>query len=263
MNLDEYFARIGYRGAPIPDFPTLRELHRAHATTIPFENLDIQLGLPIDLALDSLERKIVRERRGGYCFEHNSLLLAVLRAIGFSTVACEARVSDGGPAVTPRTHMLLVVPLDADAWLCDVGFGGTTPLEPVPLDGTAVEQGGTRYRVSARDSARLLQADRGDGWTDLYAFEVAARHAIDFDVANWYTSTHPQSGFVKTLTAQLRTATGSKVLRNLQWSERSAQRTESREIARAELETLLASQFGLRVPAGAGFRAIDGEGSQT
>jgi N-hydroxyarylamine O-acetyltransferase len=263
MNLDAYVARVGYCGPAVASLATLRGLHQAHATTIPFENLDIQQGRPIELALEALERKLVLGRRGGYCFEHNSLFFAALRATGFSVIRCEARVFDGGAEVAPRTHMLLVVSLGDVQWLCDVGFGGGTPLEPVPLDGRAVEQGGLRYRVVARGANCLLQADEGDGWNDQYVFEVSPREAIDFEVANWYTSTHPDSRFVKKLTAQQRTPTGYKVLRNLQWTVRSAAGVETREIARGELEPLLASEFGIRVPAGARFRALDAPGSST
>jgi N-hydroxyarylamine O-acetyltransferase len=259
MDLDAYLARIGYVGSTRPDEATLRGVHRAHATTIPFENLDIQQGLAIDLALGALERKMVARRRGGYCFEHNSLLLGALHEIGFSAIACEARVFDEGEAVTPRTHMLLVVSLGRTEWLCDVGFGGDTPLEPVPLDGSDVEQGGTRYRAIARGAGRVLQADAGGGWLDQYAFEASPREAVDFEVANWYTSTHPDSRFVRTLTAQVRTPAGSKVLRNLGWTVRSGSSTETREIARAALEPVLASEFGLHLPAGVRFRAIDGD----
>lgn len=257
MDLVAYLARIGYRGPARADAATLRDVHRAHATAIPFENLDIQMGLPIDLRPAALERKLVRGGRGGYCFEQNSLLQAALRAIGFAPLACEARVLDGGAAPTPRTHMLLVVPVAAGRWLCDVGFGGDTPLEPVPLDGTAVEQGGACYRVAASTPGLVLQADLGAGWTDQYAFELTPRHPIDFEVANWYTSTHPESRFVRRLTAQLRTATGSKVLRDLQWTVRAGTTVERRELPRAELEPLLAAELGLRLPAGARLRALD------
>ena len=259
MNLDAYFARIAYPRQPTKNFASLRDLHRAHVTAIPFENLDIQMERPIDLALDRLEEKLVVGRRGGYCFEHNTLLFAVLQVIGFQVVACEARVSDSGSAAMPRTHMLLVVSLDGREWLCDVGFGGDTPLEPVPLDGAPSRQEGVAYRVVSQRHELTLQATVGESWIDQYAFEPTPRLAIDFQVANWYTSTHPESRFVKTLTAQRRTPTGSSVLRDLHWTRRSGTRLEGRDIERSELERFLASEFGLLVPAGTRFRALDGD----
>jgi N-hydroxyarylamine O-acetyltransferase len=87
LDPDAYLSRIGYRGPLAADTATLRALHLAHATHIPFENLDIQMGLPIRLDLDSLQDKLVRRRRGGYCFEQNSLLQAVLRSAGFEVIA--------------------------------------------------------------------------------------------------------------------------------------------------------------------------------
>lgn len=258
MNLAAYLERIAYVGTPVADDVTLRDVHRLHATAIPFENLDIQLGLPIDLRPQCVEDKLVHRRRGGYCFEQNTLLLHVLRSIGFAAIGCEARVLEGTHAPTPRTHMVLVVRVGATEWLCDVGFGGDTPLEPVLLDGSRSVQGGVAYRVVGRGNHLVLQADVATGWIDQYVFAPEAREAIDFEVANWYTSTHPESPFVRKLTAQQRTPTGSKVLRNLQWTRRHQGVTETREVARAELEPLLAAEFGLQLPAGVRFRALDG-----
>src|SRR5262245_7577953 len=119
LDLESYLARIGYAGRLRPDLTTLRGLHLAHATHVPFENIDIQLGLPIRLDLPSLEDKIVRRRRGGYCFERNTLLLAVLREVGFDVVPCEARVIHGDTP-TGRTHMLLIARIGGEL-LTDVG----------------------------------------------------------------------------------------------------------------------------------------------
>lgn len=259
MDLDGYYARIGYAATPSIDTATLFALHRSHATSIPFENLDIQMGRPVALAVDRLEEKLVRRRRGGYCFEQKTLLLHVLRAIGFEAIGCEARVLAGATAVTPRTHMVVIARAGESQWLCDVGFGGDTPLEPVPLDGSEVEQGPAAYRVARRGDLHALQAHLGDGWSDQYVLEAASREPIDFDVANWYTSTFPESAFVKTLTAQQRTPVGSKVLRNLRWTVRNGDRIESVDVGRGDIERLLEAEFGLAVPSGSRFRALDGE----
>ena len=125
LDLDAYGRRTGYAGPRRPDFETLRGLHAAHATAIPFENLAIQLGeLPLRLDLEVLQEKLVVRRRGGYCFEQNHLFQAVLRSLGFAVEAFEARVRMGSPTLLPRTHMLLSVALEGRAWLVDVGFGG-------------------------------------------------------------------------------------------------------------------------------------------
>ena len=140
LDLGAYLRRIGLQEPPKGDLAGLRALHLAHATSIPFENLDVQVGLPIRLDLASLQAKLVQRRRGGYCFEHNTLFQSALEAIGFEAIACEARVRLGAPVLLPRTHMLLLVRLDGGDWLADVGFGGEGLLGPVPLDGSAHAQ---------------------------------------------------------------------------------------------------------------------------
>jgi len=258
MDVRAYLDRIGRHGPHPPTLATLRTLHLAHATSIPFENLDIQLGLPILLDADALEDKLVTRRRGGYCFEHNTLAMHALRAMGFDLVACEARVRLGATRVAPRTHMVLLVTVDGTRWLWDTGFGGDTLLEPLRLDGRAVVQGGATYRVVDENGLHVLQMEMDGTRTDLYAFVAESREMVDFDVANWYTSTHPHSHFVTTLTAQLRTADGWRVLRSLTYSVRSKAGTSTREIARTDLPSLLHEQFALDFPGGTRFRALDG-----
>src|SRR5512133_627288 len=172
FDLGAYLRRIGFSGEVRSDLTTLRALHQAHVSTIPFENLDVQMGLPIRLDLDSVQAKLVRRRRGGYCFEQNSLFLAVLRQVGFDVLPCEARVRRGATTLLPRTHMLLLVRLEDQRWLCDVGFGGDGPLHPVLLDGQAHAQFLGEFRVvEEADGERLnvLQSLRNGVWVDLYA----------------------------------------------------------------------------------------------
>ena len=124
IDLDAYFARTGYRGTRSPTLDTLHAIARAHVQSIPFENLDVLLDRPIDLEPDALMQKLVHDRRGGYCFEHNTLLLEVLTALGFHARPISARVRYQRPReYTPaRTHLLVRVELD-ESWLADVGVG--------------------------------------------------------------------------------------------------------------------------------------------
>ena len=137
LDLDSYFARIGHDGPRAPTLETLRELQRKHPLAIPFENLDTLSGTPVRLDLESLERKLVRGRRGGYCFEQNLLLKHVLTRLGFDVVALAARVVWERPAgePRPRSHMVLLVSLGGRRYLCDVGFGGLTPTGPIGTRG--------------------------------------------------------------------------------------------------------------------------------
>src|SRR5579863_4240379 len=103
LDLEAYLERIGFQGAVAPTLEALEALHYAHATSIPFENLDIQLGRPIKIDLESIQAKLVRRGRGGYCFEQNTLFAAVLERFGFSVTALAARVRKGATRVLPRT----------------------------------------------------------------------------------------------------------------------------------------------------------------
>lgn len=260
IDLQAYLRRIGFDGEVRPDLATLRSLHQAHASTIPFENLDVQMGLPIRLDLASLQDKLVRRRRGGYCFEQNSLFLAVLRRVGFEVIPCEARVRLGATSLLPRTHMLLLVRLEGLRWLADVGFGGEGLLHPVPLDGQAHVQFLSTLRVTEAAGAEgvcVLQSLRNGAWEDLYAFRPEERFPVDFEMANHYTSTHPESRFVATLTAQLAGTEVRRILRNRAYAEIRGEAVEGRELAPEEVIPTLRDVFGIDVPAGARFRAFE------
>ena len=257
LDLDAYFGRIGLGAVPEADLDGLRALHLAHATTIPFENLDIQMGLPIRLDLASLQAKLVQRRRGGYCFEHNTLFLAVLRRVGFKVMPCEARVRLGAVEVLPRTHMLLLAQVEGGTWLCDVGFGGEGLLHPVPMDGEAHGQFLNTYRVTCEGALRALQSFHHGAWEDLYAFVPEACHPIDFEMANHYTSTHSESRFIKTLTAQLPGRDVRRILRNLAYAELRGDQVEGRELELEEVIPTLREVFGIEVPEGARFRAFN------
>jgi N-hydroxyarylamine O-acetyltransferase len=257
--LEPYLQRIGLAAPQAAGLATLRALHLAHRVAIPFENLDIQLGRSIRLDIDSLQRKLVGARRGGYCFEHNTLFLHALRSLGFDVEPCEARVRPpGSSAVTPRTHMVLIARVEGFPWLVDVGFGVSGPLEPLALSDEVQEQFGWTYRLGREGDEHVLQLRGAEGWTDLYGFVPEPRFPVDFEVANWYTSTHPESRFVRTLTVQLSTPEARHVLHNLTYTKRSSpERDTAREIARDELVPLLAEIFAIDVPDDARFRALD------
>ena len=135
MDLGAYFTRIGFNGARAPTLATLRALHLAHAQSIAFENLNPLLGWRVALDLASLEEKLVRSRRGGYCYEQNALLAAALRELGFSVTGLAARVlwNVAEDAIRMRSHMLLKVDIDGEPHIADVGFGGLSLTGPLRL----------------------------------------------------------------------------------------------------------------------------------
>ncbi|HEY7401544.1 MAG TPA: arylamine N-acetyltransferase [Actinomycetota bacterium] len=254
LDLDAYLRRIGLAGRPEPTLATLREVHLAHAVTIPFENLDILIGKPIALDLDSLQAKLVAGARGGYCFEHNTLFAAVLEAAGFAVTRLAARVRFGRKEAGPRSHMLLRVEAGGEPWLADVGFGGTGLLQPIPFEpGPPITQFGWTYRLVDEGPERVLQTQSDDGWADQYAFTQEPQLAIDYVVANHYTSTHPDSPFTRTLTAQ-RPEPGHPearlVLRGRKLSEyRPDQPSITERVSDDDVLHVLASRFGLALPA--------------
>ncbi len=256
IDLEAYLRRIGYSGPRQATLDTLRAIHARHPQAIAFENLDPFLHRPVRLDLASLERKLVREGRGGYCFEHNLLLAAVLRSLGFGVTGLAARVLWNAPqgAVRPRGHMLLAIELGGESYLADVGFGGLTLTAPLRLV-TGIEQPTPHepFRLIAEDGLFVLQALLRGEWRPLYRFDMQPQATIDYEVANWFLSTHPESHFVTGLMAARVGADRRCALANRQLSIHPLRgATEHRELASvAELRGVLEEIFDVRVPGGA------------
>lgn len=199
MNLDEYYHRIGFEGAASADLATLQALHHLHPTAIPFEHFDVLLDRGIQLDQSSFWNKLVHQSRGGYCFEHNGLFEAVLKAIGFEVEPLLARVlwnrKEDSPS-QPRTHKALRVMIDGEPWLADVGFGGLVLTAPLRLNTDASQPTQHEsFRLIDLGYGYRLEANLPKGWMPVYELSNAPQIAADFEVANWYTSTHPDSHF--------------------------------------------------------------------
>ncbi|WP_329306415.1 arylamine N-acetyltransferase [Streptomyces sp. NBC_01260] len=264
LDLDAYLARIGWSGERRPTAAVLRSVHRAHALGIPFENLDPVLGTVPSLAPADLEAKLVHGERGGYCYEHNTLLTAALRALGFEvTLLCARVVLGARPGdIRPRTHMLLRVgvPGEPTPYLADVGFGARgSLLEPIALvAGAELHDTPRRHRlVHPPHDGPLelweLQAETdGGAWEAQYAFTVEPFEAPDFEVINWHIATNPRSPFAHLLYVQRTTEDAHLALagRSLVVTANDGGR-EERELAdAAEVERVLADAFAIRLPEG-------------
>ena len=203
-DLGAYFDRTGYTGSRQPTLDTLHALTWHHATTIPFENLDVLLGRGISLAPEAIFRKLVHEKRGGYCFEQNNLLLLVLRTLGYRVTPIGARVRWQIPRdVTPaRTHLFLRVHLPEGDWLTDVGMGGASLTGAIPLafDRELVTPHEKR-RLTSEQGRLFHQLWTGTEWTDCCEFTLDEMHPIDCEIANWWTSASPASHFKTNVTA--------------------------------------------------------------
>lgn len=204
IDLDAYCRRVGYDGPRAATVETLRALHRLQPQAIAFENLDPLLKRPVRLDAASLDAKLVRGGRGGYCFEQNLLFGHVLRALGFKAKEATARVRWNVPAgvQTPRVHALLIVEAEGDSYLVDVGFGGNVATGPLLLK-SRDEQATPHepFRLVAEDHRLVVEAKIGSQWTSLYATDLAESFPADFELGNWFTSAHPESIFVNGLLA--------------------------------------------------------------
>lgn len=255
--LSDYLERIGCPAPPEPTLEGLTQLQSAHIHHIPFENLDVLLGCGVRLDLASLQAKLVASRRGGYCFEHNLLFLAALRELGFEATPISGRVWVGSQGVTPPpTHMLLLVELDGATYLCDAAFGAFGCRQPVPLrEGTVVPGVCERHRLARTGDEWRLEGEHQGRFVTLYSFTLERRELIDYEVANHYTSTHPESRFRQQLMVQRSTAEGRVLLRNDELIRQRAGDVEARRLTdRSELVRVLAEEFGLRVPEAAQLR---------
>jgi N-hydroxyarylamine O-acetyltransferase len=247
FDLDRYLERIGLSGRP-----SISEVHRAHVTSIPFENLDPHRGVPVSLDPGELERKLVIERRGGYCFEQNLLLKAGLEALGFRIEPMLARVRVGAPpgSIRPRTHLALRVHGEGALWHGDVGFGRGTLLDRIPFGpGVTHDQSGWRFRVVQDEAELVLQTANGERWTDLYGFVPEPAPLVDLEVSNWYTATHPQSRFVTGLMVCSHHDDGSRTLLSdhdgLVLSEQTPTGSLDTPVEWGAVPELLASRFDL------------------
>lgn len=249
LDLPAYLGRIGDSGELAPTFETLRRLHRQHVATFCFENLDAVLGRPIRLDLPSVADKLVRRRRGGYCHEQNLLFAAVLECLGLPVRRLLARVvaPDGSPR--PRAHSCLVVDVDGQSWLADVGFGCEGLLEPIALASTArARQGDWQYRVRSTRDGWLLETVAGRGWIGLYSFTVADFLPPDFEMASYFLSTHPHSPFSRQVIVQRGTGEVRHALRGDELTvSRPDGTVQTRRLAHGEFAALLEDVFGLQL----------------
>jgi N-hydroxyarylamine O-acetyltransferase len=253
LNLDNYFARIGYAGPRAPTLEVLQAIHRLHPRAIPFENLNPLTRRAVKLDLESVETKLVDDHRGGYCFEQNTLLANVLQELGFRVTPLIGRVLWGREpgAVTPRTHMVLRIDLDNEAWIADVGLGSVTLTSPLRLSPGLAQRtdlGIFRLADASRDALYLEVQARDESWSRAYRFDLHPVEWIDYETSNWYTSTSPEAIFASNLIV-CRVLSGTRLtLLNDQVNERAADGSligEQRLASADELAACLRERFGL------------------
>ncbi|MFF4705406.1 arylamine N-acetyltransferase family protein [Streptomyces sp. NPDC001288] len=265
FDLDAYLERIGWDGARHADLATLHGVHRAHALSLPFENLEPLTGRAPSLAPEDLVAKLVRGRRGGYCYEHNTLLGLALTGLGLTVTGLAGRGVLGAPSVEsrPRTHMMLrvSVPGEPTPYLADVGFGATGALlEPLPLVlGAEHEGAGRRHRFARlpHDGPLDLWALQAydfttQDWVSQYAFTEEPFAASDFEVFNWHVATNPRSPFTRRPYLQRTTGERHLALDGAVFTEILADGTVTAHTLDDETEArrVVEEEFGIVVPEG-------------
>lgn len=259
VDLDAYFARIGYDGPREATLDVLRAITLRHPDAIPFENLDVLLGRGISIARADVDAKLIAGGRGGYCYEQNGLLKRVLQALGFQVEGLMARVqwmaADGAPP-RPRSHQVLGVTIDGETWLADSGFGGcvlTGPLRLFSDDVQDTPHGAFRIVDAATDGVveRQVQANLSGRWAPLYQVARGAWAEVDYEQANFFTYTHPSSHFTWSMTVGRTTPAARFALKNNRFTHRdlTGAVVEQRDLTADELEATLRDVIGLPVAA--------------
>lgn len=221
MNLDAYLARIRYDGLLAVDLNTLVALQRAHLLAVPFENLGVMWGEPIELDVRDHYAKIVDRKRGGFCYEQNGLFGWALAEIGFRVSRLAAQVwsvRDGsGSYGDAASHLLLKVDL-AEPWIADVGFGENFRAPLRLVDGLVQDEVPRAFRLDREaDNWTLSARDAQGRWMPSYRFADIPR-ALDYFAAMCrFHQTSPLSPFTQKWLCSLATPTGRLTLSGNEW----------------------------------------------
>ena len=254
VTVAEYFRRVSYTGPTEPTIDVLAALVAAHNRSIPFENLDPVMGVPVaDLRPEALLDKLVRRRRGGYCFEHNGVMAYVLSELGFGVDVLGGRVvwMNTSGELPAQTHQALAVtvPGENGRYLVDVGFGGQTLSSPIRFETDTAQQ--TRhepYRIREHEDGYVLESEIRDNWQPLYLFSTRPFPMIDRQVGSWYVSTYPESGFVTGLSVALVTDDARWNLRGRNLAiHRKGESERIRYDTAAQVVEALTDQFGIDI----------------
>ena len=246
--VDEYLDRIGTHRPDVPDRASLARLQLAHLETVPFENLDIARGIPIVTELDAVADKVVRRRRGGYCFELNALFGSLLTSLGYEVRLLAARVArDDGTYGRPFAHLTLDVvdPEGGPSLLTDVAFGdGLTAPLPIVADVVRPDRD-RRVRLVRDADAWVYEDDREGTWAPLYTFDLVHRSRTDFDEMNRWQQTSPESRFTQQTICTLLTTDGRVTIAGDRLVVTTDGERDERPLAAGERDLVLRDRFGI------------------
>ncbi|MGO9085854.1 MAG: arylamine N-acetyltransferase family protein [Candidatus Sulfotelmatobacter sp.] len=253
VDVPAYLARINYSGPTEPNIEALRALHRAHLFTVPFENLDIALGRKIVVDPDACVRKVVEQRRGGFCYELNGAFAALLEALGFRVTLLSARVAREKGGEGPEfDHLTLRVDL-GELWLADVGFGDSF-LEPLALEaGTEQVDPVGKFRLTqlpatVEEQLQLERAQPDGSWKRQYSFTLQRRQITDFADMCRHHQTSPESSFTQNSICSRATPDGRITLSGTKLIvTRNGHREERELVSEQERKAVLLEFFGINL----------------
>jgi N-hydroxyarylamine O-acetyltransferase len=246
--LADYLQRIDFTGAAALNPDTLCQLMRCQLRAIPFENLDVQAGKIVSIVPEDIVNKIVYGQRGGYCYEVNSLFAMALAALGFEYDLIGARPMFY-PQRRPRSHMVLMVKLGEERWLCDTGFGSFGLRAPVGLHqvGQVIQQDNETFMLDKNERGEfVLKALVKGEWANQFGFDLQPMEMIDFMPVNYYNSTHPDAVFVQRYLVMQQRPDGRTLLSGNQLKQLRGDQETVTEITAEQLDEVLWREFKLK-----------------
>lgn len=246
--LADYFRRIGLSVVTGNKFLELNTIVRAQLHSIPFENLDVQAGKIVSMVPEDIVDKIIYRKRGGYCYEVNGLFSMALTALGFEYDIIGARPMFY-PQRRPKTHMVLLVKVGDERWLCDTGFGSFGLRAPLGLHqvGQIIRQDNETFMLDKNERNEfVLKALVKGEWANQFGFDLQPMEWIDFSLANYYNSTHPDAVFVKQYLVMQQHAQGRTLLSGNQLKRLIGDQEIISEVSTGQIDEVLWQEFGLR-----------------
>ena len=249
QQLDKYLERIGYTGTRELTAENLDALIRAHITTVPFENITVyDFDQVPSLDPEDLYKKIVEDRRGGYCFELNTSLHNLLTSFGYDAYPVVVRIVVMGGPLRPYAHKGVIAMAEGKKWYCDVGYGGPGPKGALEISAREQEIGGFIYRCFFREDDFIIQKKDAEAWGNVLILTGRPIEPCDFIPLNFYIAKNPTSLFRDHRIANLTLPDGSKALTGEHFTLRKGGTVIERDCAdKAEVEALLREEFGIDV----------------
>lgn len=249
QQVNQYLARLGYGGGRDASVDTLSALHLAHLYRVPFENLDIALGITISLSDQAIFHKVIEQRRGGFCYELNYAFYLLLTSLAFDVQLLSARVNEQQKLGPPFDHLLLLVTVNGQPYAVDVGFGDSF-TEPLLLAGGPVLQHGSHYKIDKQgDGYGMFRKLPGQQWQCQYLFSTKSRTIGDFAPMCHYQQTSPESHFTQKSVCSLATGQGRKTIGNGRFIvTEQGQRTEVAIVNEKVYRQLLQQHFNMSLP---------------